>query len=347
VFWKSSSQGWLGIDWGTRTIKFAQLERTSAGMRLARKVLVRRSCPLVGEEPSLAQWTCDDFPMGILREGLFHRQGAACLLPSYLADVRQFDLPETDAGTIGTLVMGELADVFGEQVSERVFDHWECSSTRQNRGSKHVQVLSLPQSLALEIAQTVSKAGVVCQAIDGLPFALARAIELADGPSDRPKVTLDWGYTGANVCVLRGFTPLYTRTLRDCGLRRLAAALAENLSISDIEVEELLSTSGLPGTSSTSEVQELTAEVAGDTIRVLTAQLEKTLAYVDNEWPGTVTEELWLFGGASGVRHIADYLTDKTGFRVRTWQLPGSTEEASLDAPFGLAAAMSSLAWES
>jgi Tfp pilus assembly PilM family ATPase len=339
-------EGWLGIDWGARTIKLACLEREGDELRLARKIVVRHPGePSVKADGRLA-FREGDFPTALAKDRRFRQSKAACVLPMNLVDLRSMTIPDVDTHSRRMMIVGEIEDLFPEETFSRVIDYWDGIPGSSHRSGPIVHVISMHEAVALRVAQTITRSGPICQQIDALPLAMGRAIEMIDRRRGTPHLGLDWGYTSATLTAFRGRQPLYSRMLRDCGIVRLASALAEMLGVTIVDAEQLLMEKGLPGHDSTSELQELAAQVMADGIRTLIDQLETTLSYVEAEWPGTIAEGLWLFGGAAAIPNMASYLSDKTGLDVRTWSLPGSSDPAS-EGAFGVAAALSALAWDS
>jgi Tfp pilus assembly PilM family ATPase len=339
------SQGWLGIDWGSRTIKLACLERTENGLRLKRKIIVRSAGePSMKADGRLA-FRESDFPSALIKEGVYRRPRAACVLPMSLADLRTLSIPDVDIESRRRMIEGEIEDIFREESSRRVVDYWDAIPGASHRAGPLVHVLSMNEAVALRVAEKVTQSGPVCEVIDALPLAMGRAIQMVDRRQDSPHLGLDWGYTGATLTAFRGGQPLYSRSLRDCGTGRLARALAEAINVSVVDAEQLLVEKGLPGSDSTSELQELTSQVIADAVRTLLEQLETTLSYIEAEWPGTIVDGLWLFGGGASIRNMPFHLAEKTGLQVQSWSLPGSDDPAN-EGAFGVAAALSALAWE-
>jgi type IV pilus assembly protein PilM len=345
VFGRKSA-GWLGIDWGSRTIKLASLVRTESGLRFDRKIIIR--CPV---EPSMKAdgrlaFRESDFPTALVKESRSRLSRAACVLPMSLADLRTLPIPDVDEYSRRRMIEGEIQDIFADEPASRVVDYWDAIPGASHRSGPLVHVFSMNEAVALRVAQTVSRSGPTCEVIDALPLAMGRAIQWVDRRQDSPHLALDWGYTSATLTAFRGGKPLYSRSLRDCGLSRVAKALAETLGVSIIDAEQLLAERGLPGKESTSELQELTGQVIADVVQALIEQLETTLSYIEVEWPGTLVDGLWLFGGGASIRNMPFHLSEKTGLVVKSWSLPDSDDPQG-EGAFGVAAALSALAWPS
>jgi Tfp pilus assembly PilM family ATPase len=286
-----------------------------------------------------------DFPTALAKDRRFHQSKAACVLPMSLADLRTMAIPEVDHYSRRMMIQGELEEILHDESAARVVDYWDAIPGASHRSGPLVHVFSMHEAVAIRVAQTVTRSGPVCEKIDALPLAMGRAIEMVDRRQGTPHLGLDWGYTGATLTAFRGRHPLYSRSLRDCGISRLSGSLAETLGVSMIDAEQLLVERGLPGQEQTSELQELTSQVIADTVQALIDQMDTTLSYIEAEWPGTMVDGMWLFGGGAAVKNMGFHLSEKTGLPVRPWSLPGSRDPEG-EGAFGVAAALSALAWE-
>lgn len=348
----TSRTGWVGVDWGTRAIKLACLEFDGSQYRLTRRAVLRRAAPSgapVDDSSGQISWTSDDFPSGLIRERWFRRRRAACVLPMHLSDMRALEIPQAELAVQRAMAEGEIADALGEAGGNRVFDLWEAPSGVSHRNAPSIQVYSTPESVAYSAADALARAGLECEILDGLPFVLGRAIELADPSAPAARAALDWGFSGAAVCFYLEGNPIYSRQLKDCGVGRMSAAMAKSLGVSLVEAEEVLHEHGLPhgrpGAGENYDLQQLASQVLAEPIQALLEQLNKTLNYVQSEWPQCSPSDLWLFGGAAAIRNLAGVLAEGVGMEVRTWKLPTSEPTDSLDPLFGPAAALSVLAW--
>jgi Tfp pilus assembly PilM family ATPase len=348
-----SRTGWVGVDWGTRAIKLACLEFDGSHYHLSRRAVLRRAAgenDSAGNGPAIRPtWTSDDFPSGLIRERWFRRRPAACVLPMHLSDMRALEIPQAELAVQRAMAEGEIADALGEPVGSRVFDLWEAPPGASHRNAPWVQVFSTPESVAFAAADALARAGLECEILDGPPFVLRRAIQLADPAAPPAGAALDWGFGGAAVCFYQEGTPIYSRQLKDCGVGRMATAMAKSLGVTLIEAEEALIEHGLsngrPGPGENYDLQHLASQVLAEPIQSLLEQLHKTLNYVQSEWPECAPSELWLFGGAAAIRNLPKVLAEGVGMNVRTWKLRTSEPTDSLEALFGPAAALSLLAW--
>jgi Tfp pilus assembly PilM family ATPase len=352
------SKGWIGIDFGTRAVKLAQVERVGAQIRLASARVIRRD-PTAGDNgspaPALAWWS-DVCWRETLREG-FNGRRAAFVLSASETDLRAVNVPEGAEAEHRAMIASELESIHSGNGNARVFDFWETHS-RASAGEPNLEsvtVLSVAEDEAVEVAAGLSRSGFHCEALDGLPLALARAVQLASAvPSETPVAALDWGSTSATFCIVRDGCAVFTRHLRDCGFAAVPAAVAHALSLPVDDAEQLLATHGLCDPirrdDALADIQEILTDISSEPLGAVVAQLDKTLSYPELHRSGLVPERIWLFGGGATVRNVSAVLSERIGVPIECWTLPQSATgdpigTSPLIPLLGPAIALSALAW--
>ncbi len=87
----TSRTGWIGIEWGTQTLKLAQVERTKRGLRLTASALVTSRPGCLPPEELLStspRWSAQDLQTAIALNPGFSGRRVACVLPMHLTDLR-------------------------------------------------------------------------------------------------------------------------------------------------------------------------------------------------------------------------------------------------------------------
>jgi type IV pilus assembly protein PilM len=338
-------KGWIGVDLGTSAIKLAQVERagrTPSGgwaWRLAHARVIRRETAPGDETPAqqaAVDWWSDLCHGKRLRDGFSGRR-TACVLPAAQVDLRAIQLPDGSEAEHRAMIANEIEGLADDGAGRRVFDFWDVRPPEQSK-LENVQVLSLPENEAVAVVANLSRAGLRCRVIDGLPLAVARAVALADGANDaRGDETsaavgaLDWGATSATFSVLWEHRPVFTRQFRDCGFAAVPAAVSQALGLSIADAERLLTTHGVCDPAGRNDplrdVQEVITDVTGGLLNEIVSQLNKTLAYPELHRSGLVPERIWLLGGGATVKNLAALLSAKIHRNVETWRLEGMTTE--------------------
>jgi Tfp pilus assembly PilM family ATPase len=264
-----------------------------------------------------------------------------------LTDLRSFKIPPASPSDRRAMIQNELATLFHEEEADREFDYWDTDDPSESSQIQidNVNVVSIKSQALEQVIACVSAAGRRCEVVDGLPLALARALELSGEDSPQTPVGIvDWGYSGATVCAVRGGRPLFTRYLRDCGYSLLLSAVANALGLTLAEAQEVLSVYGLPAADEPSDVQDAILEIAGSHLQHLAGQLIKTSAYLRVQRPPLLPTRYWLLGGGATIRNIDAFLSPRLGVPCAVWQLAGSLGPHPVQM-FGPALALSALRW--
>jgi Tfp pilus assembly PilM family ATPase len=257
---------------------------------------------------------------------------------------------------IGNLPVGE-ADLDHEvrsaieAITQSSADHleldlWPADLVNQQRWN----VLAVARPWADRIYYDVAENGFACHTIDGVPQALARALQLsANGESLAPMAVLDWGFSQATFCLVAEGQPVYVRVLKDCSFQAVLSSVSEELGVTLDEAGVLLEKYGARGLNfkTEDEVVSMIAELIAEPLRHLESELARTLTHVGLQYRELVPRKLILFGGGALVTGLPRHLCRKLRLEAQRWSFDKSDSNAKKhDALFGVAMALSALAWE-
>jgi Tfp pilus assembly PilM family ATPase len=351
----SRQPGWIGVDIGTHAVKVAQVERHHASVRLREALVIRRRTAWSTENLQITPTSSSEELTAALSLGAqFHGRQTALTLPMAVCDARGLQLEDRSDTDPWELVLKELEAAYPNAADLREFDFWPLQLP-DDRGpaSENTIVLSVPRSWTERVAEDLAEARLVGRVLDGLPLALARAVELrAPGSSQSPVAAVDWGCGRATLCAVFGGQPAFVRCLRDAGFDAVLQALCETLSVNRDEAQKLLTDHGLPDHDQTrcEELQEVIQEVIAEPLDRFLEEVRRTLAYLQQQRRSLMPQQLILFGGGASIRNIAKFVTEKLDLPAEPWDFPAkdtarpSSREWSMPV-LGPAIALSTLAW--
>lgn len=341
--------GWIGIDVGTHAMKLAQLERTGSRYRIAaRWKLVDSNHALAKDAASSAEALHHQLLKTRELKRLFSGSKCAAVLPTALVELRSFPVPVGTPVELQRMAGEELAVDLGVEPQELAFDCWETPGLgRPEPGMTRVSVTSVPKALAMQLGDSLLSAGLACQVLNAVPCAMARAVELANiDLQGESIIAVDLSHTMPVVVLVKGGRPLFTRVLRGAGMHTVMQPLEEGLSISIEECEQLLVRYGIAtrGADPTLASQRAT-ELVAHPLQELVSEIERTIEYISAQFRNCKPQQVCLFGGGALVKNFPEYISERLGMPAVPWSL--SQEEVDrTDALFGVAAGLSSLAWE-
>lgn len=363
---RRGSKGWLGLELGARTITLAQAERGPSGVRVAASAVVDQRAPRGDPQATGPTWESQDVVNALALDPGFSGRRVACVLPMHLTEMNIVTMPPAPHGERRAMIAHELSSIFADDPEEREFDFWvaDCTAPAGDANDAadaphgdSVNVLSVRRSLVSDTVASLSRAGLRCQVVDGLPFALGRAVHLAYQTGPNVAIgALHWGGVSGTLCVVSGRGPQFTRHLRNCGVGALADKVSGALGLSEEEAVQVLADHGLPdpecGDAAQREIQEAVADVTSQDLNELAEELNKTITYVRLKHPEIAPKRLCLFGDGARVKNASLHISQKVGLPTDVWQLPLDEDRDGRHVRrtrglLGTAVALSTLAWTS
>jgi Tfp pilus assembly PilM family ATPase len=350
--WRNSRHGWIGVDIGSVATKLVQLERVGDNLQLkAHWIIDRYSCDLLTKESLQGQGRLPF--QSQLREArsMFQDRSAAATLPVTMTELRSLELPAGSDDELRNMIHGELlAD--SAPGFEFSFDYLPTQAADSAEGEMGTfSVFASPASIATSAANSLSCAGFDCEILDSVPCALARATALCEPDlSETPLAALDFGFSSAVLIVAKGGRLLFTRQLRGCSLQMLLKPLQDGLKLSAVEAQQLLCryTTGLPlDASPLAALAKAAHGMIAEPLNQVASEVKRTLDFLDLQFCSIVPKKLILLGGGAIIPALPNILAEETDLPTRLWALPtADSPSPTEEALFGVAAALSSLAWE-
>jgi type IV pilus assembly protein PilM len=351
--WLKCRRGWIGIDIGTAATKLAQLERVGNRIQLVGSWIIEDygGQPLTRESLASAGMLPFQSQLSEAR-AMFRGRRAAATLPLAMTDVRVLELPAGSDDELRNMMHEELLTEMNER-ADLCFDYLPTQPADSAEGDMGTySVFATPASIAACSAHSLRAAGVECEVLDSLPCALARAAHLCEPEaSQTPLAALDFGYSSAMLVVARGGQLLFTRQLRNCGLSMLLKPLQDGLRLSAAEARQLLAHHSNTAASNSSPLAAIAKSAQGmiaEPLAQVVAEVKRTLDFIDLQFRSIVPKKLIVLGGGAVVPALPAAIAEETGVPTRLWALPSSGDQPARadEALFGVAAALSSLAWE-
>ncbi|MDZ4685949.1 MAG: hypothetical protein SH850_12850 [Planctomycetaceae bacterium] len=323
----------VGIDIGSHAIKWAQVVPEAGGWRLTEAHII----PWVGSQSLDHQSLVNGDLRTALRAATIAppSRTAACTLSMALTELRSLDLPAGSPDELRQMAYNELADGLGEAQLELML--WPTPRADGEAGTISVTALALPTATALAVAEDLLAERLRCRLLTALPYALAKAVTMAD-PSARatPVAVLDWGGATPSLTVVQHGRPVFTRLLRDCGAARVAEAVSQLLQLSTAEAWGLLGALGdntlrRSGPDQRSPLADRVVEAARGATKPLLQQLERTRAFLRQQFADLVPQRVWIVGAGALLQPFFPAISTAIGAEVQPWRLPTSQPSVADD----------------
>jgi type IV pilus assembly protein PilM len=348
ITWKTH-RGWIGVDIGTSAIKLSQVERQGTQYQIPTRWTLSNSTI----KPPNTELTSNETISSRLIElktlkRIFRGRKCAAALPMSMVHYRSFELPKSEDSERLRMVGEELSADLAVEPEELAFDCWNTDASAQsNADLTDVSVIAAPRKLAEQVANQLLSAALDCQALNGMPCALARAVQMAkQGQSEDAVLALDIGYQTPMIVLVKNGLPLFVRTLRGVGLQSIMQPLETSLQISSEECRELLAHYGLAGVDeSPTLVTQKTMQLIANPLQNLVTEIKRTIEYVGQKFRSMKPAGICLFGGGALVKNLPEYLGRQLHLPVNPWALNEGSPNKT-DALYGVSAGLSSLAFE-
>lgn len=311
--------GWVGVDLGTSALKIAQISGEKGGGSLAGQLIVpAKQGGTTGLSSDVASMLFDSTA--------FQGSRAACALPSSAAELRTIDLPGGTEAELREMIGQEIGATTDFPNAQREFDFWELETPERSDGIRSYAVLSVSRDVVQGVATNLLQAGWKCEAIDGVPFAIARAAAM-NATDNQPEVVaaIDWGYSSVTFVAASAGQPIFVRSLRDCQFGLIIKRMEDELGLTPAECYPLLVDYGLPHPNvghSASHLQEAIGEFVTDTLACLVEEVSSTLSFAGRQLRRRSPKSLLMMGGGAAVRHSVEHLAARLQLPVDCWKLP-------------------------
>jgi len=211
-------------------------------------------------------------------------------------------------------------------------------SARAGKGTT-VMAVGYPHAAANALLDAFESAGLLVEAIDAAPCALARACAPAIstvGPEGGMTAILDIGWSAATLILLHCGAVIYGRALAEAGLGTLHATLTRRLNLEPDVTEYLLTEVGLSATLPEGPNGDAAIDLPDDARGLLAAHVDAivrellaSLSYAARQYPEAPISRLLLVGGGAAIPELGGHISAVLGVDAQT-VLP--TEVASYDA---------------
>ncbi|MGH7136843.1 MAG: pilus assembly protein PilM, partial [Pirellulales bacterium] len=315
--------GWIGIDFGTKVVKVAQLERAGEALRWRRAVIPRS--PAAGGLACTGQ----ELRQALEAHGGFQGRVAACTLPMSATELRAIAVPPGSEAERRAMIAQELeaAAVVNEP---REFDFWQAGASN-GAEQDGVQVLSVATAKVSELTDSLAVAGLECAVLDCVPCTLARAVALSSAhPVEGPLAAIDWGHDNATLSIVEGGRAQFTRPLRDCGAGGLFQEVCRTLGLDETEAIELLTRFGLPAAAEApleeQEIREVVVDIVGAHVQRMVDELTRTFAFFRLQRQSLLPRRACLFGAGATVKNVAAFVAAKLETPCEVWRLAAADD---------------------
>lgn len=254
-----NGRGWIGIDLQPQSIRIAQVVNSGGVRRLDAAYSIDLSTHGVTLNEVLKHNQLKEIFLDLKPElDAFGRANAAAVLPTSATRFHQFTLPKASRSELTTMINGEIQSDYDGTNPDFSSDYWTIENTSEE-DTVNIEAVSLPVNYAESIIAALQALNWNCRVIDARTTALAR---LANSDNCQVNAILECGLDESTFVIAENGLPIYSRILRNCGVRSIIDALVLQSGLGFQECLELMERASSGYVPSSIEMQNATVSVS-------------------------------------------------------------------------------------
>jgi type IV pilus assembly protein PilM len=299
----------VGLDIGSKTIKFVELSQEGARWRL-------KASGIVGYKGVAPDQAKDDKELEAVIEAVkkLHKEAkivsrdVSIALSESSVYTRTVKFPLLTDAEIASAVRWEAEQYIPIPITEAVIQH-QIIERRENATPPAVDVLlvAAPRIVVERYVRAVEMAGLRLVSVETELMSLSRSL----GTDNQTVMVADLGARSTDIAIVKNGKLMFSRSFATGG-DAFTRAVSQFLGIDQMQAEEYKRTYGLKGDQLEGKVKqslEAVFHLVGD-------EMKKALHYYQTESKGDQINSAILSGGAAGLPDVTATLTQHLGIEV-------------------------------
>lgn len=231
---------------------------------------------------------------------------------------RNFTLPYSNNNDLQSMVMMEVERLFADVLQNYIIDYTCLDIRTDSDGSKaDVMVFALPIKVFQSYEDTFINVGLSANKLDvsantsSKTFRQRVFINDMAYPIDKTVALIDIGHTLMNIQIIDNGILKFSRALK-VGGEDITKAISEDLFISWEEAEQLKETEADLSSLVQTPLYGSVSRVVDD----ISAEIQRVLRYYTNTTNYGNIDSIFIYGGTSRLKGIADYMSKQVGHPV-------------------------------
>ena len=305
-----SSKTFLAMDMGAGTLRVAEFEPTSSGVRLVRFGV--KPLGLEGASERARPKALEKAITELFDEAGFQAKTALLAAPGFQVLSKPVRIPKVDNTKVAQLIQFEAAQNIPFPLEEAAWDHYTMGIAKS--GEIEVLLSALKSEVANSIIDLVKARGVNVELIDTAQAGLVNAFRYNYGELEGCSVVLDIGAKTTHVLFFEG-EKFFFRTI-NIGANSITQEFATETKMRFSQAEEIKLQKGLVGLGGAYAEPEDPHEAALSKIarQVMTrmhVQVNQTIQFWQKQQGGSEPVRLFLHGGATIMPYLPEFLAEK------------------------------------
>ena len=305
-----SSKTFLAMDMGAGTLRAAEFEPTSSGVRLVRFGV--KPLGLEGASERARPKALEKAITELFDEAGFQAKTALLAAPGFQVLSKPVRIPKVDNTKVAQLIQFEAAQNIPFPLEEAAWDHYTMGIAKT--GEIEVLISALKSEVANGIIDLVKARGVNVELIDTAQAALVNAFRYNYGELEGCSVVLDIGAKTTHVLFFDG-EKFFFRTI-NIGANSITQEFATETKMRFSQAEEIKLQKGLVGLGGAyaepdDPHEAALSKIARQVMTRMHVQVNQTIQFWQKQQGGSEPVRLFLHGGATIMPYLPEFLAEK------------------------------------
>jgi len=305
-----SSKTFLAMDMGAGTLRAAEFEPTSTGVKLVRFGV--KPLGLEGASERARPKALEKAITELFDEAGFQAKTALLAAPGFQVLSKPVRIPKVDNTKVAQLIQFEAAQNIPFPLEEAAWDHYTMGIAKT--GEIEVLLSALKSEVANSIIDLVKARGVSVELIDTAQAALVNAFRYNYGELEGCSMVLDIGAKTTHVLFFEG-EKFFFRTI-NIGANSITQEFATETKMRFSQAEEIKLQKGLVGLGGAyaepdDPHEAALSKIARQVMTRLHVQVNQTIQFWQKQQGGSEPVRFFLHGGATIMPYLPEFLAEK------------------------------------
>ena len=298
------------MDMGAGTLRAAEFEPTSSGVRLVRFGV--KPLGLEGASERARPKALEKAITELFDEAGFQAKTALLAAPGFQVLSKPVRIPKVDNTKVAQLIQFEAAQNIPFPLEEAAWDHYTMGIAKT--GEIEVLISALKSEVANGIIDLVKARGVNVELIDTAQAALVNAFRYNYGELEGCSMVLDIGAKTTHVLFFEG-EKFFFRTI-NIGANSITQEFATETKMRFSQAEEIKLQKGLVGLGGAyaepdDPHEAALSKIARQVMTRMHVQVNQTIQFWQKQQGGSEPVRLFLHGGATIMPYLPEFLAEK------------------------------------
>ncbi len=302
----------VGLDIGSRTIKAAEIVKTSRGHRLKKFGVIDIAADAIQEGEIKDPETVAGSIRKLFKQAKLKEKNVATSVGGYSVIVKKINVQQMPEDQLQETIHFEAEQYIPFDINEVNLDFQILEQSENNLNQMSVLLIAAKQDMINSYVDLIHMAGLQPSIIDVDAFSLQNIFELNYGIKTGNVALVDIGASKTSLNVLRGDSSEFIRDI-PFGCDQINQQIISHLNCSSEEAEKF-KFGKHPDKISPEDLNDIVSAVTGDWC----TEIRRALDFFYSNYPDNQIDKIFLSGGGANIKEFHQLLADEASTEVET-----------------------------